>query len=216
MKIRFQKDILYIFHMHFLYLDDNDQSLKDSVLCSFLNSLDRSSRDNESILMNESNVKKILDFFNDENRTSQLEKEILQIDGLDVYVEKNGLYLIDIKHNNNGIHSIICDVHVRVKNDALKNIICEKREELFKIIKENEDDKFLLRDLRSSERIEISGISIYKDNRLNLRLEANYNFKKDLSVHLKKFKEKRMFITTNQTINGAKINLKASFGEQLK
>ena len=218
MNIIFQKDIINIFRMNFLYLDEDDSSQTDSLLCSFFHSLECSPRDNESILMNESNVKKILDFFNDENKTNQLEEEILKIDGLDAHAEKDGLYFMDIKHNNNGIYSIICDMHISVKNDALRKIISEKKEYLFKLIKENEDedDTLLNRGLRNSDRIEISEISISKDNRLSLALEANYNLRKNLSLHLNKFKEKRMFVEAKETINGSCINVKTRFGEQLK
>jgi len=216
MHINFTADILKLMTYHFIY-EDMDEAEKNSFkMYELYKHLDKVDFEDSMVCLSEKNFKTIIDFFNDEKNIVAMEQEILSLLGLDGLIKGAGVYLMGIGNNSNGIHSIACSVTGKVFNPELCHIIEEKKQELFDLIKEGEDDVFLNRFFRDKNQVHLLEIEMSSNQSVSLRLEANYKIKNNLASHLEKFRDKRMLLKTTTNYECSNINLNAHFRENLK
>lgn len=216
MHINFTADVLKLMTCHFIYEDMDEKEKNTFKMYELYKHLDKVDFEDSMVCLSEKNFKTIIDFFNDEKNIVALEQEILSLLGLDGLIKGDGVYLMDIKNNSNSIYSIACTITGKVVDPEVCRIIEDKKQELFNLIKEGEDDFYLNQFFRSKEQIHLLEIEMSRNQSVSLKFEANYTIKNDLVSHLQKFREKRMLLKTTTNYEHSNIKLEAHFRENLK
>lgn len=216
MHINFTADVLKLMTYHFIYEDMDEKEKNTFKMYELYKHLDKVDFEDSMVCLSETNFKTIIDFFNDEKNIVALEQEILSLLGLDGLIKGDGVYLMDIKNNSNSIYSIACTITGKVVDPEVCRIIEDKKQELFNLIKEGEDDFYLNQFFRSKEQIHLLEIEMSRNQSVSLKFEANYTIKNDLVSHLQKFREKRMLLKTTTNYERSNIKLEAHFRENLK
>lgn len=216
MHINFTADVLKLMTYHFIYEDMDEKEKNTFKMYELYKHLDKVDFEDSMVCLSEKNFKTIIDFFNDEKNIVALEQEILSLLGLDGLIKGDGVYLMDIKNNSNSIYSIACTITGKVVDPEVCRIIEDKKQELFNLIKEGEDDFYLNQFFRNKEQIHLLEIEMSRNQSVSLKFEANYTIKNDLVSHLQKFREKRMLLKTTTNYERSNIKLEAHFRENLK
>lgn len=216
MHINFTADILKLMTYHFIYEDMNEAEKNSFKMYELYKYLDKVDFEDSMVCLSEKNFKTIIDFFNNEKNIVALEQEILSLLGLDGIIKGDGVYLMDIGNHSNAIHSIACSISGKVFHPRICHIIEDKKQELFNLIKDGEDDYYLNQFFRNKHQIHLLEIEMNSNQSLSLKFETNYTIKSDLASHLEKFREKRMLLKTTTNYECSNIKLNAHFRENLK
>lgn len=188
---------------------------KDSFkeLSRFYNTLDIYNE--EYLFFNPSNIKKIIEYFNDSKNCDIVGKEMIKDTGLLGLAEHKELTVFEIQSSQNStvISQIIVYHRINITDEKLKEHYKNSLSEFYNFLKKNvEDEKVSIYSLYSEDSIECLNISSHcRKEKIYypVRLEGSYSIEKENLKHLDKYKNEKCIYKMNLS-NDGRMNITIS------
>lgn len=170
------------------------------------------STESEIVLLTPFNMKKIIDYFNDEEKVKNLSKNLIEYYGLKNIATSDDILLMDFELSRLNINRIKTIQPIEITDKRVGEFIDNSKKDFFTLLK-NSNNKEL-----------ISKYSLYNENVIDiidfqnnhssasLKLKANYMLEDVDTSHLDYYKfEKAYYIATVNHFNETRISIEKTY-----
>lgn len=166
----------------------------------------------EIVLLTPFNIKKIIDYFNDEDKVKHLAKNLIEYYGLKNIATSDDIFLIDFELSRLNINRIKTIQPIEITDTRVVEFIDNSKEDFFKLLK-NSNNKDL-----------ISKYSLYNENvidildfqnnysSVSLKLKATYMLEGVDTSHLDYYKFEKVYYAANVNhFNETRISIEKTY-----